>query len=266
MKKLREGFNRNQIKYLAILVMVMDHCHHFFQDGGLLYYLCRIPSRITGPVMAYFIVEGYLHTRNVKKYAWRLFLFSLISWPFYVYFEYGSFEFVSFVEGMVYSQPAIYIKSSGMSLVLNLFGVFSTLLCCLLAVMVLDRKKWNTVTKTALIAGILWISLFTDWRWFLVAYSICFFVFRDDHRKMWLGYSVVTLLYCFWVVPDNPFLMRMEPAFAPYRLAGFLVIPLMEYGYNGKPGKKTPFNQYFFYLFYPTHHLLLGILRQIFGV
>lgn len=265
MKELRDGLNRNHIKYLAILFMVMDHCHHFFPDGGLLYYLCRVPSRITGPVMAYFIVEGYLHTRNVRKYALRLFLFSLISWPFYVFFEYGSFEFMYFTEGMVFSQPAICINAGGMSLVMNLLGVFSTLLCCLLAVMVLDSKKLNGFAKAVLLMGILWLSLFTDWRWFLVGYSICFFVFRNDHTKMWLGYSVVTLLYCFWVVPDNPFLLRMEPGFAPYRLASFLVIPLMEYCYNGKPGKKSTFNQYFFYWFYPAHHLLLGILRLTLG-
>lgn len=260
MERLKSCLNRNQIKLFAIIVMVLDHLHPFVADGTLLYYLFRVPSRITGASMAFFIVEGYQHTHNIKKYLKRLFLFSLISWPFYLFYEYGNFKFLYLADGLVYDQPAFYLHNMGMSLVIGKFGVFSTLFCCLLAVIVVGSEKLNTICKIILVLIIMWASLFTDWSWVLVAYSIIFYVFRDDHKKMWIAFSAVALLYCFGVMPLNPFMMNINFGFQPYRLGSFLLIPLLECCYNHKPGRKSRFNQYFFYLFYPLHHLILGIL------
>lgn len=50
-------------------------------------------GRLTGPTMAYFVGEGYSYTKDVGRYQKRLALFALISWPAYVYFEFGSFVF-----------------------------------------------------------------------------------------------------------------------------------------------------------------------------
>ena len=66
------SLNRNQIKYIVIVAMLLDHIAWAFVplqswQGQLMHMI----GRLTGPTMAYFIAEGYMHTRNVKKYAQR---------------------------------------------------------------------------------------------------------------------------------------------------------------------------------------------------
>ncbi len=68
--------SRFQLKILAIVTMLVDH------TGAILFPqfpVLRIIGRISFPIFAFLISEGLLHTSNVKKYLWRLFLFALIS-------------------------------------------------------------------------------------------------------------------------------------------------------------------------------------------
>ena len=70
----KTGFlNRNQLKYLVIAAMLIDHiAWAFVPTASLLGQAMHIIGRLTGPTMAYMLAEGYHYTRNVKKYALRL--------------------------------------------------------------------------------------------------------------------------------------------------------------------------------------------------
>ena len=48
------------------------------QAAGYVFGL-HIIGRLTAPIMWFFIAEGYYYTRDVKKYALRLFVFAVIS-------------------------------------------------------------------------------------------------------------------------------------------------------------------------------------------
>ncbi|MBQ0002913.1 MAG: hypothetical protein KBT21_05190 [Treponema sp.] len=80
-------FNQAVIKYIVIILMVLDHyAQYYLNSNSNLYFFCRTISRLTGPTMAFFIAEGYYHTRNVKKYLLRLGIFAVISTiPFALY-------------------------------------------------------------------------------------------------------------------------------------------------------------------------------------
>lgn len=72
----RFGFNSFQLKCIAIITMAIDH------TGAVLfpeYPLLRIIGRLAFPIFCFLIVEGFLHTRNVMRYAVRLGIFALIS-------------------------------------------------------------------------------------------------------------------------------------------------------------------------------------------
>ena len=64
------------LKMIAILTMLTDHIGAVLFPGQMLF---RYIGRIAFPIFIFLLVEGFLHTRNIRKYELRLFLFALIS-------------------------------------------------------------------------------------------------------------------------------------------------------------------------------------------
>lgn len=73
---MKIGINTFTLKIIAIASMLVDHI------GAILFpqYLgLRIVGRVAFPIFTYTLVEGFLHTHDVKKYMLRLGLLALIS-------------------------------------------------------------------------------------------------------------------------------------------------------------------------------------------
>lgn len=85
------------LKMIAIITMLIDHIGAFtlgegllyqdyvqnnpvlFQNLKILYIVMRQIGRLAFPIFCFLLVEGFLHTKNVRKYALRLLLFAFIS-------------------------------------------------------------------------------------------------------------------------------------------------------------------------------------------
>ena len=68
------GLSTFALKIIAITSMLIDHI------GSVLlpdYNILRIIGRLSFPIFAFLVVEGYFHTRDVKKYLQRLFVFGV---------------------------------------------------------------------------------------------------------------------------------------------------------------------------------------------
>ena len=86
--KSSKGLNLFTLKLIAIFAMTVDHvawaCVPFDSALGQ---IMHIVGRFTIPIMCFAIVEGYIHTSNITKYALRLLIFGIVSaTPFYMFF------------------------------------------------------------------------------------------------------------------------------------------------------------------------------------
>lgn len=75
------------LKMIAVFSMCFDHFGYLFSAGNFSF--CNLIGRLAFPIFAFQISEGYTHTRDLKKYFWRLFLFAVISQIPFNLFEYA---------------------------------------------------------------------------------------------------------------------------------------------------------------------------------
>lgn len=90
------GISGSTLKIIAIVTMLIDHTGATFVRAlarqpyitanpdtlklvNEIYNLMRDIGRIAFPIFCFLLVEGFIHTHDVKKYASRLFIFALIS-------------------------------------------------------------------------------------------------------------------------------------------------------------------------------------------
>lgn len=96
------GLSSTALKLIAITTMFIDHIGAVLIEGGILNggmtlslsdlesfssgsvwwktdLILRLIGRIAFPIFAFLLVEGFLHTRDIKKYGTRLLLFGFLS-------------------------------------------------------------------------------------------------------------------------------------------------------------------------------------------
>lgn len=238
------GFlNRNQIKWIAIAAMLIDHiAWAFVPTESVLGQIMHFIGRLTAPTMAYFLAEGYHYTKNINKYIRRLLIFAVISWPAFVYFEFGC-AVVSFEGGFwIYPQ----------------FGVIYTLLLGLMAIRLWDNENRPKWLKVLGVIGLCILSFVGDWPIYLVLWCLLFHIYRDDAKKKWTAYTIVAIACCLMML-----LMSIPWWTSLFMMGVFLTPFLIQFCYNGEQGSKSPINKWFFYVFYPLHLVILGIIRWV---
>ena len=71
----------NSLKIIAIIAMIIDHIGSYFvaKINPDLYYAFRSIGRIVMPIFLYLLVQGFFHTKNIKKYIFRVFCLATIT-------------------------------------------------------------------------------------------------------------------------------------------------------------------------------------------
>lgn len=228
-----KGLSAYALKTIAIIAMVSDHVAvAFVSPESALYHVMRGFGRLTMSTMLFFHVEGYHHTRNIRKYAMRLGLFALIShFPFYRFFT---------------GQWPVYSDGIGLSPT----SVIYTLFIGLLALIVWNDDHLKPVPKAILLIGLCVAAIPGDGSFFAVLVILAFEAHRGDFKKQACAFCVMSVAN---IALGRQFLV-------PYVYARFLVIPLLRQ-YNGTLGGGKH-SKWFFYVFYPLHLLVLGLLKH----
>lgn len=222
--------------------------------------------------MALFIAEGYFYTRNLKKYLERLFIFSIISYIPYVMLNAGEILPFQFFTGSIMPEffrpsgaaimePALYIPQINSTLVIHESSVIFTLFLGLFAIYLWDKVNLSKYMKLIITAIIIWLAAFCNWEYYLILLYLIFYFLKDNPKKMWIAYFVTMILYIFSVrLFANPFAIKFSAEFLLFKVGTFLV-PIFFLLYNGKPGSKSTIHKWFFYIFYPSHLFILGLIR-----
>lgn len=199
--------------------MFLDHYHYIIGGSEIL----NVIGRIAFPIFAFTLNEGYVHTRSLKKYLLRLFIFAV------------SIQMPSILFG--YDYP---------------MNIFFTLFLGLLSICIFNLKKMNVILKIILIGFILFFSqkFKLDYGIYGILVIINFNIFRNNKFKILMNFLVLNI---YNVIFPKVFDLPDTQLFS-------LISLVFIFMYNGEKGRSM---KYFFYLFYPIHFFILEVIKFI---
>ncbi len=272
MKRLSlSGF---QLKYIALITMVFDHIHYFFDYTGKIPIWFTMIGRLAAPLFLFTVIEGFIHTRNRKKYFLKIYvlaiLMGLIQFGFYNFLHplvrpdgffpknmmLSSFAILLVaLQGIAWIQEKKYLKG----IPTLLFPLMLPWLMLLLYLSGQDKPIFtlfiNLLNYTVLPTH---TSISDGGTWLLLT-GIAMYLCHKNLKKEVLAFVTVSLV---WVLMG---IVLSRPSFQDlmFRYIEWMEIfaaPLM-LCYNGQRGKGS---KYLFYVFYPTHIYLLYALSVLF--
>lgn len=229
--------NRGHLKIIAFIIMMIDHfgCV-FLQNGTTLYYICRIIiGRISFPMFCVLFIEGFCYTKKEHRlrHVIDLIIFGLISEV--------PFDYVLLNSGVVYKGAQ---------------NVMWTWLLCFLMLWLFDYVKESSIFNNSakLISSIILMMIFV-----FISY-----LFKTDYGfaaplcigvgYLWHNNSVKSEL---WQVAIVVSLIL----FADYGMWTYMLSVIPFLFYNHKIGHKC---KYLYYVGYPLHICLFGLLSKCF--
>ena len=231
-----KGLDGGTLKLMAAALMLIDHVGAILLPETV---ILRCIGRLAFPIFAFFIAEGYAHTRSFGRYLLRMAIWAAVSEiPFNL--EFGHF----FVPGRQ--------------------NVLWTFCLALLTLRGLDRLRREpgaigyAGAALALAAGFAAGELLrTDYGgWGVVTVALLYLCRDGKYAKLWLFLAMAA-------VNGLGMGSLTMPAFGgemPIQIFAVAALPLL-WLYNGRPGAKGW--RWAFYVFYPAHLLVLEGIRAL---
>ena len=238
--------NSFTLHILAMIFMLSDHLWIIFFPNQLWLYAL---GRLTFPIFAFMIVEGFFRTKNRKKYLIRIFIFAIIS-----------------------EIPFNLFSSLAMRKVTMLFypynNVLWTFLIALCGLNLLEEienfKNLDKVIRFLEKITISFISIMmaylikSDYLGYGVITVLIFYFFREKNYRNIFFQAVSIAILNIFIMPEYefPFNFFGKEIFIKVQIFAIFSLPII-WLYNGKQGIHNNFIKYVFYFFYPLHLLLI---------
>lgn len=232
---MRKCLSNFDLKLIAIITMIIDHIGMIF--GTLFYNFLRAVGRLSFPIFAFLLTEGYIHTKSFCKYFLRVLVLAIISEVIYDYVFFGSFIYMNannifFTLALGLITLSLLDKSKGLIKryfkdKLDLFIILPITYLLIIVIMGLIAEFSNCSYG---MLGIFFISFF--------------YLFKENFPLVVISVSLSTLI--------------LGEGIQYFSI--FSLIPI--YFYNRTLGKEC---KMFFYLYYPLHILVLGLVKMFLG-
>lgn len=217
------------LKLLAFFLMVLDHI--FYYISGTPIWFTYI-GRIVAPIYFFLLVESFFHTRDRKKFIIRLFSAALV---------------VFLILNVMFKQPMNIFASMAMGVLM-------------MELMEFTKRSHDVFRRSIGVLGVILVSilsLYTEASYFGVGMILIFYLLRDRKFLMSICYIFFSLFEISFVF-GSKYLIE-EAFYGNYQwMMVFSIIPILLY--NGKAGYRSKFFNYFFYVAYPLHIILLLII------
>lgn len=222
--------NSFRLKWIAIITMLIDHvAAALLPQSSPAWIIMRVIGRLAFPIFVFLLVEGFHHTKDVKKYLIRLGIFALLSEvPFDLAFYGTVLEFTH----------------------QNIFFTLFLGLACIYLMSLMEKKYGKNAAMTNVLNGVI-----------TLIFCVMAYVLRTDY-----SYAGILLISAFYLFRGNKLLQTFTLFFVSAFILGYIsvfatlaIIPIAFY--NGEKGKSM---KYFFYCFYPVHLLILAGINLLF--
>ena len=283
MKKLLK-IDNFVLKIIACISMTFDHIGIFLdmyigQQIGTLITVFRIIGRLAFPIFAFLIVEGALHTKNLKKYLFRIGIMAAAIAIFLLVFQYSGL-----------------FGAIGTASVTNIFLQFTL---CLLTVYFLNLNKFKKLLALIPFAYVVFVyvsdvvnapymNLYP--KAFIPDYGLYGFIIvigsylllkyylntvnkvledpdkvneykkTTEYRLKYNSFAILPVLILTALITlfryTIPFMNTLDVSLQSYALLAAFPIFL----YSGKLGYSNKIVKYCFYGFYPVHIILIWLI------
>lgn len=281
------GLSGFSLKVIAAILMTLDHFALLFIARGsgdipTSYYLLRALGKMAFPLFAFMAVEGVYHSKNIPLYLIRLGFAALLLDGFG--FAFGAINGLTVANNPLIGNAFMDMFMGVLMLTLlkrkDQYSLFAILPFAYEILSDYDTlTSWGTIFKS-------------DWGSFAIILFLMFFLAReitdvylknkavreglqedtylleDTYKYYKVSEAialVITELVFYFIYRINYTAFILPSEFVPigtFSTLAFLFLLL----YNGRRGPHNKVIQYSFYLYYPLHLMILGIISMFCGV
>lgn len=244
MKNIKFELTSFHLHIIAMAAMLCDHLWFAVIPGND--WLTAV-GRIAFPIFAFMTVEGFFHTKDLKKYIKRLLFFAVLSEiPFNLMV--GSSVFYPLHQNVLWT----FLIGIGLMWINE------------------QAKDKNALVRflvgvgTVFMGFIIGLITFVDYHYAGVMTVLVFYFFRDRNWKCFLAQLLCLIYINAEVLSGYEYIFEFfgrEWHILRQSFAVFALIPI--WLYRGKQGYYNRTVKELYYRFYPAHLIILWLIRQI---
>ena len=283
-KLTKKGLDGTQLKTIALVLMVLDHIHYFFEFTGCIPTVFSMLGRLSAPLFLFCTVEGFAHTHDRRRYFIRIWAIGAAMAALEFFMIYAK----AFRRGDgFYPQNAIFqdlvllcIVWQGIDWLREKkfakgIGAIAAVLCwpyMVMAFLLVFHQVQDMPIASAVVAFLMtsplpmWTAI-TDGSWGFLLGGVLLYALRG-HRPVQLGVWALNALLWDLVLPfamvhaqaDFVWTQMFTDYYEWFGVAAAVLMGL----YNGRRGSG---HKQLFYWFYPAHiYLLYGASCLLYNV